>query len=294
MANFCSKCGAQLTGGKFCPECGTPVDNVAQQTDVPVQPQQTAFTQSANDTVPQNPITPAPKKNNKKGCGILIAILAVLAVFLIFISSISDDNENTKKSIKNTTTESKQEDKTISLLTENGLSNEAANSVKKDLESVGIQELSSLEVGSGNGVDDLQSFAFSGSGVSGVLTIEKNETFYISSGDIVLFDKDKGGKIDTIERYLLSDEKRVEFMVKAEEYVKQGLKAPSTAEFESTVFGDWSVSRKDDVVTVVSFVDSQNSFGAMIRDKFIVQMSYSNGDCTYLAIGDTVVFGKAS
>lgn len=134
MANFCSKCGAQLTGGKFCPECGTLVDNVAQQTDVPVQTQQTAFTQSANDTVPQNPITPAPKKNNKKGCGILIAILAVLAVFLIFIFAISggDDTDDTNKTSKSSVSQTTTEESVIEVSVEQILKDYEENEVSAD------------------------------------------------------------------------------------------------------------------------------------------------------------------
>lgn len=124
MANFCSNCGTQLTGGQFCPKCGTPVGNIAQPTAT-IQPQQTTFTQSANSqqpyqpmygqstngNVPQNPISPVAKKKKNKGCGIAIGILAILAVFLIFIFAISDgddaDDANTapKSSVSHTTTE---------------------------------------------------------------------------------------------------------------------------------------------------------------------------------------------
>lgn len=124
MANFCSNCGAQLTGGQFCPKCGAPVGNVPQPT-APIQPQQTTFTQSANPQQPyqpmygqstngnvqQNQIPPVAKKQKNKGCGIAIGILAILVVFLIFIFAISDgddaDDANTapKSSVSHTTTE---------------------------------------------------------------------------------------------------------------------------------------------------------------------------------------------
>lgn len=82
------------------------------------------------------------------------------------------------------------------------------------------------------------------------------------------------------------------FMSDAENYVKQGLKAPSTADFPSQILsGDWKVNRKDDVVTVSSYVDAQNSFGAMIRSNFIVQISYSTSSCLYLEIDGQVMYG---
>ena len=31
---FCGKCGAQLDGGKFCPNCGTPIDDVEKRATI--------------------------------------------------------------------------------------------------------------------------------------------------------------------------------------------------------------------------------------------------------------------
>jgi len=51
--------------------------------------------------------------------------------------------------------------------------------------------------------------------------------------------------------------------------VKNILKAPSTAKFPG--LDEWRFSKKNGIVTVQSYVDSQNSFGAMLRNKFIVE-----------------------
>ena len=85
---------------------------------------------------------------------------------------------------------------------------------------------------------------------------------------------DKG---DSIDAYLV-----------CQDFVSEGLKAPSTAEFASmsdstirnTSGDNWSVS---------SYVDAQNSFGAMIRTHFVCDLVY-RGDGYYrlenLDIGD--------
>lgn len=55
----------------------------------------------------------------------------------------------------------------------------------------------------------------------------------------------------------------------AEDFVKQRLKSPSTAEFIGTFEkSDHITELENDEYLINSWVDSQNSFGAMIRSKF--------------------------
>lgn len=61
----------------------------------------------------------------------------------------------------------------------------------------------------------------------------------------------------------------------AKEFVKNGLKAPSTAVFPSSD-GEYSVSTlAENTFTVVGYVDAENSFGAKLRSKFVVKLRYS-------------------
>lgn len=65
----------------------------------------------------------------------------------------------------------------------------------------------------------------------------------------------------------------------AREFVKRSLKAPATADFP--VWGDDGVGSIYNENTkrwvVHGFVDSQNSYGANLRMKFIVRMEYVGG-----------------
>jgi len=61
----------------------------------------------------------------------------------------------------------------------------------------------------------------------------------------------------------------------AEEFIKQKLKSPSTAEFSS--LGESKVNQFENGECWVSgYVDAQNSFGAMIRNNYVVKMRYNN------------------
>lgn len=62
----------------------------------------------------------------------------------------------------------------------------------------------------------------------------------------------------------------------ARELVKERLKSPSTADFPWEPVGYKMES--DSVILLQGFVDSQNSFGAEIRTKFIIKLKYYGGD----------------
>jgi hypothetical protein len=61
----------------------------------------------------------------------------------------------------------------------------------------------------------------------------------------------------------------------SQKFVKENLKAPTTAEFPDWTEDNCRVSQSAGVWIVTSFVDSQNGFGAMIRSDYVAQMSYN-------------------
>jgi hypothetical protein len=69
----------------------------------------------------------------------------------------------------------------------------------------------------------------------------------------------------------------------AQVFVKENLKSPATAEFPNA----WNFSSGSNgclalfnagVWTLTSYVDSQNSFGALIRTHYVVQLTYTADD----------------
>lgn len=61
----------------------------------------------------------------------------------------------------------------------------------------------------------------------------------------------------------------------AQLFVKDKLKSPSTAEFPFSPDDVWSLG--ENRYKVISYVDSQNSFGATIRTKYIAVLKYIPG-----------------
>ena|GEM_PF-2333397 len=75
------------------------------------------------------------------------------------------------------------------------------------------------------------------------------------------------------------------------EVIKSSLKTPSSAEFPGSFwdgYTNWTYGIKDNILTIASYVDAQNSFGAMIRTDYIVQYTFIGKDysLTYFMFGD--------
>lgn len=74
-------------------------------------------------------------------------------------------------------------------------------------------------------------------------------------------------------------------------YIKKILKSPSTAKFP--VYDASDVVTKDKVIyEVTSWVDSENSFGAMLRSKYFMRLKYFDGqwDLQYLEVNGKEVY----
>ena len=70
-------------------------------------------------------------------------------------------------------------------------------------------------------------------------------------------------------------DRKIISIVFAEKVIKDMLKSPSTAQF--TDVAAYELSNKKDVWAVNGYVDSQNSYGAMLRNMWEVQLDYRDG-----------------
>jgi hypothetical protein len=170
-----------------------------------------------------------------------------------------------------------------------GISQQESETAFEIIKSVGFEQVYSIEFFME--IDPLKSY-LADLGYTDVFLVSfaGNEVFGISNGDIVLYDRDAGGVINQITDYTLTYSEKFDFMDMADFYVEQVLKAPSTAKFATTSQSQFS--RDHDLVTVQTWVDAQNSFGAMLRNKIYAQFSYSTKDLLYLVLGDEVIYGS--
>jgi len=70
---------------------------------------------------------------------------------------------------------------------------------------------------------------------------------------------------------------KIDAYIQSKEYVKSVLNSPSSADFDLNCQTEL---RNDSTVLVSGYVDSQNSFGAMIRSTYIVKMKWEDSTGT--------------
>lgn len=80
-----------------------------------------------------------------------------------------------------------------------------------------------------------------------------------------------------LPRMAMSSSDQIDLKIRCENGVKEALKSPSTAKFPN--IDEWYFGKDKEKIVVQSYVDAQNSFGAMLRSKFQV---------TFTPDGDTV------
>lgn len=80
------------------------------------------------------------------------------------------------------------------------------------------------------------------------------------------------------EARALIESKKIEAWIMAQEFVKDRLKSPSTAKFPDHDEVKMRHEIQDDTYIILSYVESQNSFGAMLRTDFICKIGNPYGD----------------
>lgn len=76
----------------------------------------------------------------------------------------------------------------------------------------------------------------------------------------------EGNYIAKLTDYTMTTDEKTQVMTMSKEVTTGLLKAPSSAKFPSMT--DWKFGKENGVVTVQSYVDAQNSFGANLRSEF--------------------------
>lgn len=90
-----------------------------------------------------------------------------------------------------------------------------------------------------------------------IYTIQYNNEYLYKDGQI----------LHTILDYIITSDERAELVTYCENIINSILKSPSTAKYPWD-YNEWAMKKEKGVITVQSYVDAQNSFGAMMRSQF--------------------------
>ena len=102
------------------------------------------------------------------------------------------------------------------------------------------------------------------------------------------------------KRNSLSIDEAIRIKDECEQIVNQILKSPGSAEYPGTFLNplkDWGMKKVNNLVTVSSYVDAENSFGAKPRTYFVMQFRMNDdgsGSLSYFKFGNQVVTGSYS
>lgn len=102
------------------------------------------------------------------------------------------------------------------------------------------------------------------------------------------------------KRNSLSIDEAIRIKDECEQIVNQILKAPGSAKYPGAWYdplNGWGMNKVNNLVTVSSYVDAQNSFSANLRTYFVMQFRMNDdgsGSLSYFKFGNQVVTGSYS
>lgn len=271
---FCQKCGAQHDdNASFCSKCGEPFASAPATATQQTYAYQTVKTKSKKKL-------PLRKK-------ILIGIAVFLLVGIIGSMGIEDtgDTKTTTESTTSTTAETTKaiDENVKALMDATGYKESVCKKIYNQLKKCGYESVGKLtEV---NTTDTTKSYKVTGTyHGSGMIIASKEGLFYFSWGSDTLYDAEEPETVKNINDYAVTSSNLYSYMDAVENSILSVLKSPSTAEFPGHVWeaDQWGVSTENGIITISSYVDAQNSFGAMIRSNFIAQFRISDGHGIYL------------
>lgn len=126
-------------------------------------------------------------------------------------------------------------------------------------------------------------------------TIESNEftiTVETSQEQEILEEQKQNEQKNKITR---SDAKKYKY--KSIDIINNHLKTPKTAEYPDSLLDslyDWDITKSNNIITVKSYVDSQNIYGTVVRSKFTIQFQLddkNNETITYIELDKEIIEG---
>ena len=250
----CPECEKDVSDqAESCPNCGYPIKS----NDVP---RGVDVYGTWNQAQKQKP-----KKKNR-GC--LTSILVMLFVVLFFSVIIALAVSSEEKGSGSGTEE--QQEIEDDVLTGINATDEQKNAIMSILSQCGIYDIKSITH------DELLDNAHNDGETGYRLAVSDNIDniiVYLSSDMSVYlvryadYDLYANGAVEaTLQDYTMTISEMTDWQLSCEETVKEVLKAPSTAEFPSIT--EWAFKKEKNIVTIQSYVDAQNGFGAQLRSQF--------------------------
>lgn len=210
--------------------------------------------------------------------GFIILILAI--VMIATGGDLSVDNSNNAKAIRE-------------IKNAISVNDEEAKEIDNIFKSVGIEKIESIEAD--ESLNENEGAGSKGYRVKASISESNNIILYVSADNKVISirwaDKDfyKNGQVLlNFNDYVITFDEKNEYNIDAQKRIKELLKAPSTAKFPN--INNWKFSKDNGAMIVQAYVDSENSYGAKLRNEF--QIKYDSNKNVVSLIIDGVEYIK--
>lgn len=256
----CPECSKQVSDqARTCPNCGYPLESnnyqSAPQPAAPLNNQRMDVAQPNTNSAAQREEYVVKKdgsikikKKRKKGCLIGTIVVGLFLFGVIYGIVYEIQKQKDASSIEGITPEQNQA--VVDALNECGITEFKSITHDELLDNMETEGEKGYRVSS-NGIDNI------------ILYLIDGEVTQIRYADKTLYED--GTAVNTIASFTMTSSEEVKYITAAQNVVKSVLKAPSTAKFSTL---DTDVWKDDGLVTVRSYVDAENSFGAMMRSEY--------------------------
>lgn len=281
---FCNQCGrSNPDDAKFCSGCGSELSKTEVKSN----------TQNEIKSYVPNVESPKTKKKLPLWKKVVIGFL-IFSLWAFIGSMITDAGSETTTEAEVTETTKAINENVKLLMDTTGYKQSVCKKIYNKLKKCGYAEIGELtDLGYEGGVT--KSYKVTGNYYgSGMLIVAEDDLYFFSWGSDTLYDSEKPDTFKNIKDYAVTSSTVYGYMDAVEETVLNLLKAPSTADFPGQVWeGDqWGISIENGIISISSYVDAQNAFGAMVRSPFYAQFDISTGDGIYLTLDGEVYIDK--
>lgn len=230
---------------------------------------------------------PRVNKSKEKSVGKIFAIIfgcafgfifLIVAIALIATGGKIEPVDNSSKMVKE-------------IKSSINVNNEEAQAIDDILKAVGISEIDNIKAD--ESLNEIEGVGSKGYRIKA--SFSNNIILYVDSNNKVICirwaDKDfyrDGKALLNFKDYVITWDEQNEYNIDAQKRIKALLKAPSTAKFPS--INNWKFGKDNGIVIVQAYVDSENSYGAKLRNEF--QIKYDSNKNVVSLIIDGVEYIK--
>lgn len=210
------------------------------------------------------------KPKKKKGC--LISILLIICIPALVVALYLPESTKVPQNIG-------------TIMKQTGANKDQSNQINSILEQCDIKNVK--EITPDTGLDGAYGGSEKGYRIKTdlinniIMYLREDNTVYVLKwADNEIYDNNT--VVSKMSDFTLTLDEQTNLQINSQKMIKSFLKSPSTADFPNIT--EWKFNKDKEKIVIQSYVDSQNSFGAMLRSEFQITLTPDGKTATSLII----------